>query len=422
MAEIRPFRGLRYNPEIVADPAQVLCPPYDIISPQDLRACLERHPFNVVRLELEGGAGGTDYSEVARTLREWQERRVMVPEESPVFYLHHHLFTFRGVECRRRGLVAAVGLGDGMVKPHEGTLPQPKEDRLRLLRATRTQISPVFLLYDDPQGQVEELFNAVEAVPPLWQAALGSEQHRLWRISAPELTARLRRLFQPLSLVIADGHHRFETALTYRQEMMATTGKGPGTEAYCFVMAILVAISDPGLLILPVHRLVRGLSPGQLRDLRDRLRQYFAVEERVLGSLPVAELEAGLQDTEGRVVLGVVGLEPGKWHRLTVKPDAPLPALGSQTCRNLDVNLLHQLLLKDYLGGAVTITYTPYTEVAFQSIGVRPGGQLGFLVNAISAEKIRQVALAGERLPGKSTYFYPKLPTGLMLFPVEGNL
>lgn len=397
MAEIRPFRGLRYGPRFVGRLASLLCPPYDVISPTQEQA-LRRGRYNMVHLELPGG----DYSGAAARLAQWRGEGVLFQDEEPAFYLHHHRFHHEGRDWLRRGLVAAVRLEAGAVKPHEGTLPRPKQDRLNLLRATGTQISPIFSLYQDPGGEVAKALALVEASPPLMEASVNGEGHRVWAIGNQDAKDRLPRLFHPLTLFIADGHHRFETALTYRGER----GGGTGKEAHHFTMMTLVATTDPGLLVLPVHRLVRGIAPQKLRALEERLRASFEIRDYPLDRVSPEEV---LTPHPSETVIGVVGLRPGRLGRLSLRAGSA-PAQEAQ--------VLHQRVLGD-LGREAEIVYTPYSSEVLQRLGEY---QLGFLLHPMPVEEITRAALAGERLPGKSTYFYPKLPAGLALFPVEGEL
>ncbi|MEK7848605.1 MAG: DUF1015 domain-containing protein [Chloroflexota bacterium] len=407
MVEVRPFRGLRYSPQAVPALGEVLCPPYDVISQEKQAACVARNDYNVIHLELgEGGGGEERYARAARTLREWQQRGVLVRDTEPAFYLCHHHFLFQGCWHRRRGVVAAVGLAGGGIMPHEGTLLKPREDRLRLLHTTRTQISPIFVLYDDPSHQVAALLDRAAQGPPLVEAAVEEEKHLLWRLAQPEAVARLGGLLGAAPLIIADGHHRFESALAYRREQ-AAAGKG----AWDYAMMVLVATDDPGLVVLPVHRLVRGLEPGWLAGLEGRLAASFEVERVPSQGMAPEALVALL----GKGEIGVLGLAPGWLLRLRYKgslPPPPPPARGS-----LSVNLLHGLVLEGAAGAQ-----TVYTHEAAEAVGRLGEFQMACLVPALSPADIYQVARAGERLPGKSTYFHPKLPTGLVLFPVEGQL
>ncbi|MEE9202121.1 MAG: DUF1015 domain-containing protein [Dehalococcoidia bacterium] len=407
MVDIRPFRGLRYDSELVSAYGEVLCPPYDVIPPRQKAALLARSPYNIVHLELgEGGGGDERYARAAGTLGDWLDKGVLVRDTEPALYLHDHHFLLQGCWHRRRGVVAAVGLGGGGIMPHEGTLDEPKQDRLRLLRATRTQISPIFILYDDPGGQAASLLEKASQGTPLLEASLEGERHLLWRITDPQTVTALGRHLGARPLIIADGHHRFECAQAYRQEQ-----SGSGAGAWDFAMMSLVATDDPGLVILPVHRLVRGLDPAWLEGLEDRLAASFEVE-----SIPVEGMSPeGIANLLGTGEMGVLGPAPGRLLRLGYNAPTlqPSPPEGNA----LSVNLLHRRVLEEATGAEIA-----YIHEATEAVRRLGEYQVAFLVSPLTPADVYRVARAGERLPGKSTYFHPKLPTGLVLFPAGGEL
>lgn len=431
MAEIRPFRGLRYNSSKIKDLAPVLCPPYDIISSADQQRFHEKSPYNVIRLEQALAEGPEEkYSSSACLLKQWREEGVLQPEAQPAFYLHQHQFTFQGKKWQRRGLMTRVrleGRDTGGVRPHEGTLAAPKNDRLRLLRACQANISPIFALYQDESNQLSALLAAQENRPPTALASADSgESHQLWAISDPELMTRLQSSFKSLSLYIADGHHRYETALTYREERRRSLPSFNEEEAFNFVMMTLVDTSDPGLLILPVHRLVRGVAPEAMAGLKDKLRSLFHIEEHALGGADVSRLERLLgamkQRGQTEMTMGLYGLEPDIFLLLSRREAPPvelMPPHATPAYRNLEVAVLRHLVLEDMLEMEEDkLTYTP---LAAEALGQVTSGkyQLAFFLNPLAVDKLQAVADVGERLPGKSTYFYPKLPTGLVINPLE---
>ncbi|MDP6099799.1 MAG: DUF1015 domain-containing protein [Dehalococcoidia bacterium] len=407
MVEVRPFRGLKYNLEMVNACGDVLCPPYDVIPPAEKRACMARSPYNIVHLELGGGNGDNDrYTKAARTLKEWQETDVLVRDNDRALYLYDHHFQFQGCNHRRRGIMAAVRLDTGGIMPHESTHAAARQDRLQLLRATRTQISPIFVLYDDPGSQVAPVMEVVSQGPPLLEAVTPGEVHRLWRIAGTETVSALCRHLGAGPLIIADGHHRFECARAYRQER-----RPEGAGAWDFTMMVMVATDDPGLLIRPVHRMVRGMDTEWLGGLQGKLAADFEVE-----SMPVeGRMPEGLLNLLGGGDIGVLGATPGRVQLLHRSPSAsrPLPTGGG----SLSVELLHQLVLEEVPGA--DIIYTHEVEEVVRRLGEF---QIAFLVPAVSPSEVYSVARAGKKLPGKSTYFQPKIPTGLVLFPVDGEL
>ncbi len=397
MADIRPFRGLRYSPRFVPDPSLVLCPPYDIISPQTQKALHERSRYNIIHLEYgEKRPGDTPednrYTRAFALLWEWLTKGVLPREAEPAFYLHHQTFTFGGKRYTRRVLMAAVELNRAVIRAHEGTLQAPRTDRLDLLRATKTNISPVFCLYQDPTGKAMEVFSQVEQSPPVLEAQVEGEEHRLWTITDPGLQRELQELLSPLPLYIADGHHRFSSAMAYKEEMGKAGAPG---EEHSFVLMGLVEFHDPGLLILPVHRMVTGLGPKAPTCLV-AVAELFQVQPfpspvALLEAMTRAEYGLGLYCADGFFLL------------------TPLQRLPYEKL----LKLLHREVLESFLK-AEKVAYTHSAEEAVER--VKKGEYtIAFLMNPLKVEAIKAVADAGETLPGKSTYFYPKLPTGLVL-------
>ena len=404
MAEIRPFRGLRYSPRFVPDPSLVLCPPYDVISPKAQKALYARSPYNIIHLEYgEKRLGDTPednrYTRAFTLLWDWLTHGVLAREAEPAFYLHHQTFTFGGKRYTRRVLMAAVELDRAVIRAHEGTLETPKKDRLELLRATKTNISPVFCLYQDPTGKAMEVFSQVEQSSPVLETQVEEEEHQLWTITEPGLQRELQELLSPLPLYIADGHHRFSSALAYKEELDKAGAPiyrpGAPADEHNFVLMGLVEFHDPGLLILPVHRVVAGLGPKAPACLV-AVAELFQVQPF---PSPVALLEAMTREEYG---LGLYCADG--FFLLTPLQRLPYEKL---------LKLLHREVLESFLK-AEKVAYTHSAEEAVEV--VKKGEyKIAFLMNPLKVETIQAVADAGETLPGKSTYFYPKLPTGLVL-------
>ena len=397
MADIRPFRGLRYSPRFVPDPSLVLCPPYDVISPQAQKDLQQKSPYNIIHLEYgENRRSDTPqdnrYTRAFSLLWEWLTNAVLTREAEQAFYLHHQTFTFGGKTYTRRVLMAAVELSRAVIRAHEGTLAAPRTDRLELLRATKTNISPVFCLYHDPAGKAMEVFSQAEQSPPVLEAQVEGEEHQLWTITDPGLQRELQELLSPLPLYIADGHHRFSSALAYKEEMDEAGAPG---EEHGFAMMGLVEFHDPGLLILPVHRMVARLGPKAPTCLV-AVAELFQVQPF---PSPVALLEAMTREEYG---LGLYCADG--FFLLTPLQRLPYEKL---------LKLLHREVLESFLK-AEKVAYTHSADEAVEA--VKKGEyQVAFLMNPLKVEAIKAVADAGETLPGKSTYFYPKLPTGLVL-------
>jgi len=435
LTEIRPFRGLRYQAGQVGDLAKVIAPPYDAISPDEQRALHARSPYNVVRLEYgearDNGEENNRYTRAADTLVQWLAAGVLVQDDRPAFYVYDQEFEHGGARYRRRALLTRVRLEEwakGAVRPHEHTMAQPKEDRLRLLRACRANLSPVFALYRDPQGAISSAVqDAVSGRSPAAVAEDAKSRHTIWPLNEERVQQWLEEQFAPATLYIADGHHRYETALAYRNERRAAAASWTGEEAENFVLTGVTAAEDPGLLILPIHRLVQL---SQVDDsILERLRQYLAVEEVTAAQNQgkvAAQRLLELVAERGRSAAAFGLCWPGeRLFLLTVEDPQGLVARLCPECpgqwRTLDVAVLEFALLGTILGidpspieegGAVTIV--PNAQEACQR--VQTGHRsMAFLLNPVPVEKVLAVADAGQRMPPKSTFFHPKLATGLVI-------
>lgn len=449
MVEIRPFRGVRYNPEVVKDLASVLAPPYDIITSKGQAELYQRSPFNIIRLEFgkpqpEDTPQSNRYTRAQAALKDWLQKEVIVAEADPALYLCHHYFQHQGQSYVRRELTVLVRLEEwekGVILPHEHTLPEPKDDRLRLLKAIKANISPVYGLYKDPGGQVAAILRLVEEKNPdleipHWKPNDdGTEAgFRIWVIKDGEAIKGLVEALAHSNIYIADGHHRYETALAYRKERTAGHASS-GEEPFNYVMMGLTALSDPGLLVLPLHRLVRGLDASRKNGLKDKLGELFGIEHLPLRQDSL-EKDLGLvqtymrEDRPGLPTFGLLGLEYERVLILRPRYLTPLrdamPAAWAESLKQLDVSLLHAAILQGLLGIGKDpreveehLAFTPYAEEAAGRV-MAGEYQLAFLVNPILVEQMVEVAEAGCRMPQKTTYFYPKLPTGLVMNLLDG--
>jgi uncharacterized protein (DUF1015 family) len=441
LAEIRPFRALRYQAGQVDDLARVIAPPYDIISPDEQRALHARSPHNIVRLEYgethaDDSEANNRYTRAAATLAEWLASGVLAQDDRPAFYVYDQEFELGGRHYCRRALLARLHLEDwaqGAIRPHEDTTARPKEDRLRLLRACRANFSPVLAFYRDPQAVVSRaLREATSGRSPLAVAEGATERHTLWALSEEKVQRWLEQQLAPATLYIADGHHRYETALAYRDERQAAAASWTGQEAENFVLAGLTAAEDPGLLVLPIHRLVH--LPRADDSMLERLRQHLAVEEVTPaqtqgGAAPHRLLELIAERGRSASAFGLCW--PGKrFFLLTVDDPQGLVAHFCPECpvqwRDLDVIVLEIALLQNILG----IERKPVEEggaVAIEPDALEACKQVqaahysaAFLLNPVPVEKVMAVADAGQRMPRKSTFFHPKLATGLVINRLDG--
>jgi uncharacterized protein (DUF1015 family) len=430
MVEVRAFRGLRFAPSRVADLGQVLAPPYDIISPDEHRLLLERSPYNIVRIELPTDGSNEPYVAAARTLDAWRNDGVLERDEQPCLYLYEVRFEFAGQQRSRRALVAALRLepwSAGQVLPHEQTMAGPKEDRLQLMRATRANISPIWTLY---RGESPALVRA-------WDLATGREperfarlddgtEHRLWRLAERELNDAIEADFGPLKLFIADGHHRYETALHFR-DGLASQLQLEADHPANFVLVHLVAEDDPGLVLLATHRLVKNLGGLDQVELETELGsdwhgEYFPIWE----GAPREQLEALLAQLESsgqsERVVGLFGPDTSIFGLLILRNKTLLEERAperSAAWRGLDVALLDEGLLKPLLERAganreASVRYERDAYAALQAV-LRGDAQLALFLNPTRPEQVRAVAELGDRMPEKSTYFHPKPPTGLVM-------
>jgi uncharacterized protein (DUF1015 family) len=446
MADVRPFRGLRFTFSAAQDVGLVLCPPYDVIDADDDRRLRERHPYNVVQLELTTAsvAGGSDtrYQDAAHTLRSWREDGALARDEIPAYYLHEATFTVGDRQATRREIIAAVGLEPWdrrVVLPHERTYPRAKADRLRLLEATETNLSPILVFFQRDRAEADNQADAVDAAWS-WAArrvpdAAGTDAdgvgHHLWVLSDTTLGEGLRGYFASRPLFIADGHHRYETALNYLEDRRQQAGGTlPADHPASFVMMHLIADDDPGLVILPLHRLVTGLGSLEFSGLVERLGHDFGVT--IVPDVQSDEqLEAAMSGLRARGERGqAVGLFPpedSEFVLLTRPAGAPPPAAvpgdRDASWQALDVvlvdhTIVRPLLAEQSLHAEDAISYTRDAHDAVAQ--VRSGAaDLAILVNPTRVEQVADVALAGERMPEKSTYFFPKAPTGLVFRPLE---
>jgi uncharacterized protein (DUF1015 family) len=415
MAEIQPLSALRYDPRKTGGLQDVVAPPYDVIDAEQ-RAVLEaRSPYNVVRIDLPQG-GDDRYESAARTFDQWINDAVVVREDGPTLWtLTQDYSGPDGKRRTRQGFFARVRVeeyGAGRIRPHERTHPGPREDRLRLTRATRTNLSPIYSLYSDPGG---DAWDAVARASIEWGQTTDDDGtvNRLGRVDDPAAIAAATGALKDTELLIADGHHRYETARVYAEEI---GGDGP----HRYVLMCLVALQDPGLTVFPTHRLVRGLSSEQHEALATALRRDFDIAE--LQSTD--DLAPQPSDT---VTLGYVDSHFGKPFRLTLKDqaiaDAALPDHAAPY-RRLDTAVLEALILKGALGmtdeDIDELNGLGYARDFAQALDLVTTAtyDAAFFMAPTPVERVQEVAAAGESMPPKSTYFFPKVPTGLLFSPL----
>lgn len=437
MADIRPFRGVRYNQSIVNDLARVICPPYDVIPPHLQLELNERSDYNFIHLEHARAMPGDDdsenkYTRSASTLRHWLAQGVLTVDEEPAVYLHDHHFRYQGKEFRRRGIITLVRLEEWesrVIRPHEGTLANPRSDRLALLRVLQANTSSILALFEDPEQQLAPVAAAGEKDEPLLNFSTdGGEKHVVWAISEAEVVAEVQQSLTRQPLYIADGHHRYESALAYRREQSRNRAVTSGDGGFNYVMMTLVDINDPGLVILPPHRLVRGLPAAKTEVMLNGLTSFFKVAELPLDSPDVWRKVSDFLNKagEGKIVFFGQGLssiwllQPRDFKSLRKF----MPESRSGHYKKLAVSILDHVILEKLLGlrreqEAETLDYS-YEQSEAVKMVQNGEYQMVFLMGPVKADVIKMIADDGDRMPRKSTYFYPKLPSGLVFYRMSG--
>jgi uncharacterized protein (DUF1015 family) len=417
MAEIQPLRASHYNLDVVGSLEQVTSPPYDVIDDGQREALLARSPYNVVAVDLPHG-GDDRYAKAGETFASWQAHEVLVRDQQPALWAHEQEYTGPdGLARTRRGFFCKVRLeeyGPGRVRPHERTHPGPKEDRLRLMRAVDANTSPIFSLYSDPEHRAWEAIAPGSHEPP-WGEVIDSDGtiHRLWRVGDADAIAAVQAALRDAELLIADGHHRYETAMAFAQE------RG-GEGEHQFMLMCLVALEDPGLTVFPTHRLVKLAGPRQHQALAAAIERDFEVTG-------VRLEEIAPEPGEGPLQLGYIEKD-GPPKRLVLRDQAIADEAlqgRSEAYRRLDTGVLEALLLQRALGlddddiaHFKGLWYARDTEEALRM--VRSGQyDAAFLMRPTPVIQVKAVAAAGENMPPKSTFFYPKLLTGLLFNPLS---
>ncbi|HEY2572267.1 MAG TPA: DUF1015 domain-containing protein [Solirubrobacteraceae bacterium] len=417
MADVQPLRPLHYDTAVAGPLKDVVAPPYDVIDASQRAELIARSPYNVVGVDLPQGEPDA-YAAARELFDSWQLQGALVRDAEPALWAHTQDYSGPDGERRsRRGFFCRVrieGYGPGRVRPHERTHPGPKEDRLRLTRATRANISPIFSLFSDPANAAWGALEPFTTQAP-WGEVTDAEEtvHRLWRVADPQAIAAVQAATREAELLIADGHHRYETMQAYADEV-----GGDGEHRY--ILMCLVALEDPGLTVFPTHRLVNRLDDDRRAALAQALERDFEISE-----VPIEQVAP--PPGSGPLQLGYVTAQDERAHRLTLKDQAIADAAlsgHSEAYRQLDTGVLETLLLKGALGLSDDdishfngLFYARDTAEAIAK--VRSGEyDAAFLMRPTPVSQVRDVAADGENMPPKSTYFFPKLLTGLLFNPL----
>ncbi len=434
MAEIQAFRGFRYDMGRTGTLSDVVAPPYDVIDPSLQESLYARSPYNVVRLILNKEApqdtdSSNRYTRAAQCLRDWQREGILVQDSARSLYVYQQEFDVEGKRCTRRGFMARIRLekfGEGKIYPHEETMSGPKADRLRLFHATAMNLSQVFGMYPDEEGVVQgQLDAAVGRALPLEATDHLGVVSRLWPVSDQRVISAVTGLMGPKPIFIADGHHRYETALRYREDKRAAGEAASDDAAVNFVLMMLVRMNDPGLVILPTHRLVSGVGAVNAEQLRNMLAAHFDVESVGAGG---ARQTWDLLDTDGgQDLLGFGTVADGQWQTARFRSPqlmARQAADHSPAWRSLAVSILHRAVLDKLLPeggcGPAQCRYAHLLRDVTEATA-KKDCQLAVLVPPARMQHVEQIAGNLEKMPPKSTYFYPKLLSGLVFHSLKGN-
>jgi uncharacterized protein (DUF1015 family) len=439
MAKIVPFRGIVYNPERVENLASVVSPPYDVITPDEQHAFYERHPWNIIRLILgktseQDTSGDNRHTRSAGFFNAWLSENVLIRDSVPAFYLTSIDFFVQSRKITRWGLISQVALEpfeNGVVLPHEKTFSRVKSERLELMKSCHANYSPIFSLYSDAEQVVVNTLrhSCAEKSPDNQFNDTYGHCHRLWRVTDQALHRKISEFMANKSLFIADGHHRYETALNYRQWIAdQTPGFSPEHPAN-FIMMYLCSMEDPGLLILPAHRMVKTISPEKIDRFIPAAEACFDISRFSMETdddcrEAVVKWDSLLRSEINQTRIGVVIKNHPQGYLLNLKPGVMQRMYGkemSERMLELDVTVLTRLILMDLLGlhhgqldDESIIQYSSKTEVAIASVGTGESDAV-FLLNPTRIDQVQRIAESGEIMPRKSTYFYPKVVTGQVI-------
>ncbi len=431
MANVKPFSALRYDTAKIGSLSDVTAPPYDIISPEEQDKYCE-NPHNIIHLEL-GKVYDTDtdennrYTRAKDCLSDWMERGVLKREDSPAYYLYEEIFSLPDGSVKSlKGLISAVELvpfSEKVILPHEETLSKAKQDRFALMSETNANFSPIYFLYMDEEKTVNKIIEQVIKTNPTETfKTKDGIIHNLWVIKEPDLLSKIEISFKDKQLFIADGHHRYETALNYRNKLSETVENFDESHGGNYIMAFAVEMDDPGLVVLPTHRIIKNLESFDEEKIVSSLENTFEVS-KIASTSPDTDGEKILDENKD-VSSFVMYTGKDYFYLLTLKDeDAMKKALPSRSdaYRGLDVSVLHTLILDGHFGidtdnmaNQKNLVYTKFSTEAISS--VKSGeAQCSFLLNATKVRQIKDVSLLNEKMPQKSTYFYPKLITGLVI-------
>jgi len=430
MVEIKPFRGVRYNAEKVGDISRVITAPYDVISDEQQQAYYDRSPYNIIRAVLgkdeSGDSSQNKYEKAGQFIHEWVKEGVLKEEEDSCIYVYSQTFTVGEQELVRSGFIALgkmVKFGDGIF-PHEKTLSGPLVDRMKLLEATKTQVGQIFVMYNDREKQLDTILEQTMAQAPLEapesQDGMG---HRLWKITDPDIIRTVTESLGAFDLVIADGHHRYTTALKYAEE-------NPDNQAAQYRMMTFVNSFSDGLIVLPTNKVLHNLGDVDMGACQEKLKKFFEIEETTYeGMKETLASQPTLVDKESNLKNHLFGLQStidGKFYMLKLRDpnilDKYIPE-ETDVFKKLDVTIVHKIIIDEVMGvneevqrDGNKLKFVKGNEETFELMK-NPKYQFAIYIRPPMLREVYLTALAGETMPQKATYFYPKVWTGVVLHP-----
>ena len=433
MVDVRAFKGTFYNPEQVKDLRAVTAPPYDVISPAQREEYEAKHPCNIVRLILSQETDAdTDennkYTRARDTLANWLCKKQLKVDAEECFYIYEQEFTANNVTYHRLGFIGRVRLEEfssKMILPHEKTYAGPRTDRQNLLRIGQTNLSQIFALYNDPQQSVDKILVSETSKEPLFDLVDDDQiRHRIWRLTDADKVSTINKLLRDEKIFIADGHHRYESSLNYRNEMLEKNPEASSEESFNFTMMTMISMNNPGLIILPTHRLLNGLDDFNLNEFITKASPFFEIEVIECTAQNRLETLSAIEERIEKLHLTehVFALYTGTSFIFMRQID-PLSSVReideprTDEWKQLDVTILHHFILKkimQYDPKPGQIKYTPKAGELLQRVDSGEF-QLGFILAPTKIEEVQQIASLHEIMPQKSTYFYPKLLSGLVL-------
>lgn len=426
MAIIKAYKGMRFNCDKAGKIDELVCPPYDIISDEQREEYIKTNPRNIIRLELP--KGDDRYNQASDILNDWLEKGILEKEDKPAIYIYEEEFTAYGKRKSIKGIICRVKIEEfskGVILPHEFTLSKAKEDRLNLMKATNCNFSQIYSLYmDEGKGTLAKIDELSAGEPDIKLTDNEGVAHRMWIVTDKKAISEICNDFTDRKLYIADGHHRYETALNYRNYLRENKGAKEG-DACDYQMMMLVDMEHPGLVVFPTHRLVRDLENFNAEKVLEECKQYFDINEYD----DINTIEDNLMNlyNEGKKAYAFYSGNK-KYSLLVLKDehiiDELLPSASTAT-KQLDVTVLHTLILEkifgidaDNMAKQINLTYTKIFDEAISAVDSGKA-QCAFILNPTRVSEIRDVASNGEKMPQKSTYFYPKMITGLVMNQLE---